>query len=57
MKISTNKIIIGTAQMSRNYGVTNFQKNMKKEKIKILEFAAFWNKKFDTAPYYGNAIR
>ena len=56
MKISTNKIIIGTAQMSRNYGVTNFQKYEKRKKIKILEFA--WDsgiRSFDTAPYYGNA--
>ena len=56
MKISKNKIIIGTAQMSRNYGVTNFQKYEKRKKIKILDFA--WDvgiRSFDTAPYYGEA--
>lgn len=56
MKIATKKIIIGTAQLNTNYGVTNFKKFQKKNKLKILEYA--WNKgirSFDTAPYYGDA--
>jgi len=50
------KIIIGTAQLAQNYGISNFKcKNKKREVYKILNFCYNNNlKKFDTSPHYKN---
>lgn len=50
------KIIIGTAQLIQNYGISNFKnKNKKREALKILNFCYDNNlKKFDTSPHYKN---
>lgn len=53
-KINTNKLILGTAQLDGNYGISNIiDKNQKKNAYKILE-TAFKNgiKNIDTAPGY-----
>ena len=51
-----NKIIIGTAQLAQNYGISNISnKNKKKDVFKILNYCYENNlKKFDTSPYYKN---
>ena len=53
MKKEENKIVLGTAQFSNNYGVTNeeFLNNYKIKKI-LQESLKFHIKTIDTAPNY-----
>ncbi len=56
MKLNRKKIILGTAQLGSNYGITNSAKFIKNRSYKILDYA--WKngiKSFDTAPYYKNS--
>ena len=53
-KININKLILGTAQIERNYGISNIiNKNQKKSAYKTLETAFKHGIKYiDTAPGY-----
>jgi aryl-alcohol dehydrogenase-like predicted oxidoreductase len=53
-KINSNKLILGTAQLEKNYGISNiFNKNQKKNAFKTLETAFKHGIKYiDTAPGY-----
>ena len=55
-KIDVKKIILGTAQLGKRYGITNFnEKNLKKEAFKILDLALKNNINFfDTASKYNS---
>ena len=55
MKFNTNKIILGTAQLINNYGVTNDTFPKRNSSLRFLE-AAFTSgvRSFDTAPSYNS---
>ena len=53
----TNKLIIGTAQFKKGYGITNINKRINNKEIKKIFTLINENniKYFDTAPFYGNS--
>ena len=53
----TNKLIIGTAQFKKGYGITNINKRINNKEIKKIFTLINKNniKYFDTAPFYGNS--
>ena len=55
--INKKKIIIGSAQFGKNYGVTNFSGRTKLSELKKIINESYKNNInfFDTAPSYGNA--
>lgn len=53
--LNRSKLVLGTAQLNTNYGITNFTKKKRNQAYDFLDFA--YKKKiriFDTAPSYNN---